>query len=790
MVKKHKKRRFWVGGNRHPDQDAFFIEALNPEIWEEGDSKNWDSCWFTGMPDEVVFEQLDGMKSINHIPGNNGLTIKDFLHNSLASARGRLESVSRKSRMDFFPSVYTLPNDYHDWLQHAYDDPDHKWILKPKNSSRGRGIEVVRDLADVPVDNKFMVQDYLDDPHLINDRKYVLRLYVLVSSVEPLRVYLYDEGFAKLASDPYDIDDLDNPFAHLTNPDINALNEDAEAPVVFVNFNEYRKWLREQGHDDVDLFDKVRDLVTLTSLSVRERMRTRTSQINAPTNGCYELMGFDCFINSELKPYILECNLSPDLKVCAAPEDGGEVEYQVKNQLVLDMVSLLGLNLPSEDISKMNIFERSDLELSRSGQFTRLFPAKDTVEDYLSFFPVPRYSDILLAEHVLGRKPEPLKFTPSHTTEIITDDELALYYEKTGTLFKPSELSGWIWLKMADGETPENIAEELLGVHAASHGEPNPDQRWQIHNNVWNVLAEWAQIGMIKLVGNDDHKTESSSKARSDILKTTICAGTQFIELDYGTEILKKYLEPLFAKAPDSAKADIKISLQQTGNGYAVAKDSKLVASNIGLDKIGEVVSRELFEQAVTGQNEIALAGAWVPVSKDQGDFFLSANGSQKDGALSVLYAAETKMGLSGGVTLNLETGAIMPIGLPIRIDDSSTDGSEALKSLTTSGTIQNSSFGGRGRLIVSTLGLDGRDYRLRRLVIEGHNQDDEGLESSSKNTPLHTALVSLITSITGENGEAPTGSQVQKLNDWLISADVEFVNATDIDKAAKGLMS
>ena len=273
MVKKHKKRRFWLGGNRHPDQDAFFIEALDSKIWEEGDSENWDSCWYTGMPDEDVFEQLDGTKSINHIPGNNGLTIKDFLHNTLASARDRLESSARKSRMDYFPRVYTLPNDYHDWLQYAHDDPDHRWILKPKNSSRGRGIEVVRDLADVPVDNKFMVQDYLDDPHLINDRKYVLRLYVLVSSIEPLRVYIYDEGFAKLASDPYDLDDLDNPFAHLTNPDINALNEDAEAPVVFVNFKEYRKWLREQGHDDVVLFDKVRDLVTLTSLSVRERMR-------------------------------------------------------------------------------------------------------------------------------------------------------------------------------------------------------------------------------------------------------------------------------------------------------------------------------------------------------------------------------------------------------------------------------------------------------------------------------------------------------------------------------------
>jgi len=786
VAKKHTKRRFWLGGNRHPDQNAFFIEALDPEIWEKGDSKNWDSCWYTGMPDEDVFEQLDATKSINHIPGNNGLTIKDFLHNTLATARDRLESTTRKSRMDYFPRVYTLPDDYHDWLQYAHDDPDHRWILKPKNSSRGRGIEVVRDLADVPVDNKFMVQDYLDDPHLINDRKYVLRLYVLVSSIEPFRVYLYDEGFAKLASDPYDLDDLDNPFAHLTNPDINALNEDAEAPVVFVNFKEYRKWLREQGHDDALLFDKVRDLVTLTSLSVRERMRSRTSQIDAPTNGCYELMGFDCFINADLKPYLLECNLSPDLKVCSGPEDGGDIEYEVKNQVVLDMVSLLGLNLPPEDISKMNMFERTDLELSRSGQFTRLFPAKETVEDYLSFFPVPRYADILLAEHVLGRKPKALKFTPSQTMEVITDDELVLYYEKTGTLFKPSELSGWIWLKMADGASAEDIAAELIDVHTSSHGEPNSEERWQIHNNVWNVLVEWAQIGMIKLAGKDDLEVESLNKVRTDTLKTTICAGTQSIELDYGTDILKKYLEPLFCKASASAKADFKISLQQTGNGYAVARDSKMVAANIGLDKIGEAVSRELFEQAVIGQNEIALGGTWVPISKKQGDFFLAASGSQKDGSLAVLYADGRKMGKSGGITLNLETGTLTPIGLPIRIDDSSTDGSEALKSLTASGIIQNSTLGGRGRLIPSSHSVDKETYRLRRLIIEGDHQGFEG----SENTPHHTALVALITAIVGKNGDVPNGLQVQKLNDWLTDVDVEFIYGTDIEASAKQLLS
>jgi len=63
-----------------------------------------------------------------------------------------------------------------------------------------------------------------------------------------------------LASDPYDLNDLDNPFSHLTNPDINALNSDAEAPVVFVSLGVYRQWLRDQGHDDEVLFKKVRDM--------------------------------------------------------------------------------------------------------------------------------------------------------------------------------------------------------------------------------------------------------------------------------------------------------------------------------------------------------------------------------------------------------------------------------------------------------------------------------------------------------------------------------------------------
>lgn len=45
-----------------------------------------------------------------------------------------------------------------------------------------------------------LVSEYIVNPHLINNLKYDLRIYVVVTSYDPLRIYLFKEGLARFAT--------------------------------------------------------------------------------------------------------------------------------------------------------------------------------------------------------------------------------------------------------------------------------------------------------------------------------------------------------------------------------------------------------------------------------------------------------------------------------------------------------------------------------------------------------------------------------------------------------------
>ena len=66
------------------------------------------------------------------------------------------------------------------------------------------------------------------NPHLINGLKYDLRIYVIVTCFDPLKIYLFKDGLARFATQKYsnNLKNIDKRFVHLTNYSVNKKNED------------------------------------------------------------------------------------------------------------------------------------------------------------------------------------------------------------------------------------------------------------------------------------------------------------------------------------------------------------------------------------------------------------------------------------------------------------------------------------------------------------------------------------------------------------------------------------
>jgi len=88
-----------------------------------------------------------------------------------------------------------LPADNSEFLKQFNSKFNKTFILKPEASCQGRGIFLVRRPCDVPLGEQYVAQRYMAKPYLIDGLKFDLRIYVLIAGVDPLRIYMYKEGY-------------------------------------------------------------------------------------------------------------------------------------------------------------------------------------------------------------------------------------------------------------------------------------------------------------------------------------------------------------------------------------------------------------------------------------------------------------------------------------------------------------------------------------------------------------------------------------------------------------------
>jgi tubulin polyglutamylase TTLL5 len=339
----------------------------------------WNLLW-TWRKAQIDLSKLFVWQKVNHFPDSKALTRKDLLKKSIEKL-SKHRTFKYKKQWDIIPASYVLPQDFQEFVEafsaghiateranslltmNQYNinvDPNfphslfNYWICKPPSLSRGRGIYITDSLSEIDAKGPLLVQKYITNPLLLEGYKFDLRLYVLVTSVQPLEVFLYKEGFARISTEKFSIDpeSIKDRFVHLTNSSVqmqrfskdsmeiiteNEMSNVTSFPVTFrdplgeggskISLSHLWRLLEKQGISTRTLWNRIKKLVVLTLVAVEE-------EIEAHPNA-FELFGFDVLFTEDLQAVLIEVNASPSMGLDTP------LDLVIKPDMLRDVIELV-----------------------------------------------------------------------------------------------------------------------------------------------------------------------------------------------------------------------------------------------------------------------------------------------------------------------------------------------------------------------------------------------------------------------------------------------------------------
>ncbi|XP_007641596.1 tubulin polyglutamylase TTLL5 isoform X8 [Cricetulus griseus] len=333
-------------------------------------STDYNLMWTGSHLKPFLLRTLSEAQKVNHFPRSYELTRKDRLYKNII----RMQHTHGFKAFHILPQTFLLPAEYAEFCN-SYSKDRGPWIVKPVASSRGRGVYLINNPNQISLEENILVSRYINNPLLIDDFKFDVRLYVLVTSYDPLVIYLYEEGLARFATVRYDqgSKNIRNQFMHLTNYSVNKKSGDyvsCDDPEVEDYGNKWSmsamlRYLKQEGKDTTALMAHVEDLIIKTIISAELAIATACKTFVPHRSSCFELYGFDVLIDNTLKPWLLEVNLSPSL-ACDAPLD-----LKIKASMISDMFTVVGFVCqdPAQRISNRSIYPT--FESSRRNPFQK-----------------------------------------------------------------------------------------------------------------------------------------------------------------------------------------------------------------------------------------------------------------------------------------------------------------------------------------------------------------------------------------------------------------------------------
>ena len=352
------RKRFYVGeGN---GWKMVRDELLKRGDWiqipfDQGFTQNYNLKWVERRS-EIDYGMMKSRYQVsNHISNNDVITTKKGLLGVMNRLRIEEEksdeyhsedeectdnNVEEGIETSFFPESYdfSLATDRISFLKSNATSTS-PWIVKPIAMNRGRGIKIypnatsickqllgnkVADAKDYAGEidkwvgsstmNGFICQRYVQNPLLINKKKFDVRAYCLISKcTETEFIAWYGTGYLRIALEDFQNGDWNNQFKHLNNIAIQKKHRDykSKREDSVWSFERFSTYLREHVENAPT------DWASTTFVAEMKRIMCTVMKgaykAFEKKNGTFDLLGFDFMVDDAFNVKLIEVNTNPAL---------------------------------------------------------------------------------------------------------------------------------------------------------------------------------------------------------------------------------------------------------------------------------------------------------------------------------------------------------------------------------------------------------------------------------------------------------------------------------------------
>lgn len=328
---KERKPTYWIYGSGGDGQWVHVnnvLKRLGFERVTENESETADLLWAHDYPFTKLRSKMINLKphqKVNHFAGCGYFTNKVDL---------------ATTKLKYIPSAFKLPKDSEEFKEYSVRNPKKLFVVK---HHQHRHIKIKK-VTDINLsDNLTFIQEFIDDPLLVDGHKFDIGVYTIITSIDPLRVYIYyGDILFRYCSQKYHPFDPDNVDKYIVGDDYLPT---WEIPSLSRYYNglgygmksSFDAYIRDKGSDPKKIWDQVEDAIRLALLNKEPLIKEILQRFRNKQN-FFEMARFDLIVDAKLKVYLMEANMSPNLSSAHFKQN-----FLLYEQVIYNVLNLVGV---------------------------------------------------------------------------------------------------------------------------------------------------------------------------------------------------------------------------------------------------------------------------------------------------------------------------------------------------------------------------------------------------------------------------------------------------------------